>query len=333
MRSVYLILTATLMLLLYSCEKDNGNVPGTKPGYAAPAGPPTVYAGTPFNSLFRDLRFKPEVQCVTAGRLTTITFSRGTRLTFYPNSFKDGAGNLITSGQVCIELTEIYKTGDMIANRVTTMEGSNLLTSGGQVLIYASRGGEKVFANKYGIAFKQPAPSAQPMGLYLGNSRNADSVVTWTSVGEPVPGTRDTIAPAPGDTASGWGSGLWYMFDSCTDFTWINCDRFYEHTGTRSSIKLVVPGTDVTNGNTQAFLVIPSINACINYTFSAATPLSFTVNNVPDGLNAIAVVISKRNNRYYYYQTPSFTVGAGITADATLTEVTLPYIKAQLAAL
>jgi hypothetical protein len=333
MRPVYLILSAALLLLLHACQKQNTNTPGTMAGYAAPAGAPTVYAGTPFNSLFRDLRYKPEIQCVNAGKLTTITFSRGTRLTFYPNSFKDGAGNLITTGQVCIELTEIYKTGDMIANRVTTMEGSNLLTSAGQVLIYASRNGEKVFANKYGIAFKQPAPSSQPMALYFGNSRNADSVVTWTQVGAPVPGTRDTTAPAPGDTTGGWGAGLWYMFDSCTDFTWINADKLYEYTGSRSAVKLVVPGTDVTNANTQAFLVIPSINACINFYYNNSTPLTFNVTNIPDGLNAIVVVISKRNNKYYYYQTASFTVGAGISIDAYTTEVTLPYIKAQLAAL
>ncbi len=327
MRPVYLILSVALMFLLHSCKKDNSNVAGTKPGYAAPAGAPTVYAGTPFNSLFRDLRYVPEIKCVAAGKLTTITFSRGTRLTFYPNSFKDGAGNLITTGQVCIELTEIYKTGDMIANRVTTMEGGTLLASGGQVLIYASRNGEKVFPNKYAIAFKQPAPSSIPMGLYAGNSRNTDSVVTWGAIASPIPGTRDTVTP------SAWGTGLWYRFDSCNTFTWLGCDSAYAHTGSRSSIKLVVPDLDVTNANTQAFLVIPSINACANFQYNSSTPLTLNVTDIPDGVSAVVVVISKRNNKYYYYQSASFTVGSGISIDAYTTEQTLPYIKAQLAAL
>ncbi len=60
---------------------------------------------------------------------------------FNPQSFKDGSGNIISSGMVTVELTEMYTPGAMIANRVSTSTAMHRrLTSGGSVNIKATMG-------------------------------------------------------------------------------------------------------------------------------------------------------------------------------------------------
>ena len=65
------------------------------------------------NQLFAGLRYTPQNLSVTAGRDTIVYGNNGTMLHFYTNSFKNGSGNIITSGTVYLQLTEMYKAGDL----------------------------------------------------------------------------------------------------------------------------------------------------------------------------------------------------------------------------
>ena len=103
-------LVAALSCLLFnffaSCEKTNTS---------------STYIVFHLNQLFSGLRSTPQNFTVTAGRDTTIYGTNNTLLHFYTNSFKDAGGNIIQSGTVYIQLIEMYKPGDMICNRATTM--------------------------------------------------------------------------------------------------------------------------------------------------------------------------------------------------------------------
>jgi len=91
---------------------------------------------TSLNQLFAGLNSIPENFTVTAGRDTIIYgTSDSTLLHFYTNSFKDANGNVITSGTIYVQLTEMYKAGEMIRNRATTVANGHILQSCGQINI------------------------------------------------------------------------------------------------------------------------------------------------------------------------------------------------------
>ena len=127
MKRIYLLMAlfcTTAVIVVISCKKKK-----TDPTYDA----------SNLNRLFSDLKTAPQSFSVQAGRDTVIAGADSTLIRFYPNSFKDAAGNAITSGIVNIDLVEMYKTGDMVLNRtVTSTVDAQLLKSGGQVNIKAT---------------------------------------------------------------------------------------------------------------------------------------------------------------------------------------------------
>jgi len=189
-----LLIMCGLLLHFASCKKNQKPKPTvTSTSDTVSTDPPTAptytYANkTNLNKLFAPIRSTPQSFSVTAGASHKVTGSKGTVLSFYPNSFKDANGNIITSGTINIQLIEMYKPGQMIANRATTTANGQLLKSGGQVYISATKAGAPVYANKYGIAYPQPAASSVPMQLFYGNTQNADSVVTWAMADTTKPG-------------------------------------------------------------------------------------------------------------------------------------------------
>ncbi len=333
-----LLITCLALLMIAGCRKPNNK--RTTDINTTPVNtggqPPLFPGGTQpsLRELFKDLRYTPEKQCVTAGVLQVVTFSKGTRLTFYPNSFKDAAGNIITSGTVCMEMIEMYKPGDMIANMATTTTtGGDLLRSGGQVYINATKDGQTVYANKYGIAFKQPSASSEPMSLYYGGINNKDSLLKWTQANTSIPGT--TAAATVPDSLL----GSRYIFDSCTDFHFINCDQLNEQTSPRTVVKIILPDSSFNDQNTRVFVILPGINgvvAAVNYSSSLHSldvGSDHPLHEVPTGMVADIIVMTVKNDKYYYSEQTGLTVTAGMTVNATMTEQSLDYIKTRLGAL
>ena len=122
---------------------------------------------THLNELFADIKTAPQNFTVTAGKYQTVIGLDSTVINFYPNSFKDENGAIISLGNINIELLEVYKPGDMIANRTSATASGQLIQSGGQINLVATMNGKQVYANKYGIAFKQKSLSYKPMELYF----------------------------------------------------------------------------------------------------------------------------------------------------------------------
>jgi hypothetical protein len=91
------------------------------------------------NQLFAAFRYTPQTITVTAGRDTVVYGDKGTMLHFYTNTFQDQTGKTLTSGTVTVQLVEMYKPADFVANRATTMSGKDLLQSGGQISIVTTQ--------------------------------------------------------------------------------------------------------------------------------------------------------------------------------------------------
>ena len=308
--------------------------------------PTTITNATPsLNQLFSSFRYTPQNLSVTAGRDTIVYGTKGTKLHFYINSFKDGANNTITSGIINLQLIEMYTPKDMICNRAATTANDSLLSSGGEINIIATMNGIEVFANKYGIGFKQSEVSLQPMELFYGSSLNSDTVTTWTEGNNTTLGTRVTGTIA--DSSDPSNPALYYLFDSCTNLTFVNCDHFSGSDSQLTSVSVIVPDTSFHPSNTQFYLVIPATKCVICNSISAHTgatsynPVTNTISLtsetqtkiVPAGTNYELVLITNKNGQYYYYEQSGIIPHNGLVATAAMAPESQGDILSRLAGL
>jgi hypothetical protein len=352
MKRTYQILAVTCLALLViaACRKPNNKrTTDIDPTTVNTGGQPPIfpYTGTqPLSELFKNFRTTPEVICVTAGITQAVSFKKGTRLTFYPKSFRYASGDIVTSGTVCVELVEMYKPGDMIANGATTTTASGeLLQSGGQVRIRASKDGQRVYLNKYGIAFMQQAPSNLPMQLFFGNNLNSDSSINWTVADPTLAGTVDSSTSS--DTTSPMivtppfpppPYNPFYVFDSCFGGDWINCDRFYNYSGPTHNIRVTIADTSFSSRNTKVCIAFRDINAVARGQFQSfnftATPYSlFVTKGFPENLQFDVVVMTNKNGKYYYSEVLGQTLSADMEFPIEMEQQSEDYVKAKISAL
>ena len=305
------------------------------------------------DQLFSGLRSVPQNFVVPAGAESVVYAAQGTKMHFYANSFKDENGNIITSGTVDVHVVEMYKTGDMIANRATTMANGQILQSGGQINISATQNGKPVYANSYGLGFKHSNTSSTPMALFYGATNNNAAIATWTQSDTTHHGTL--AGGTAMDTAVTHTSSM-YVFDSCTNFTWANCDWFYSSDSAETSVSVILPDSTFNESNTQMYLVLPNVTRWGNPfdtfkavmsnvetglgkgSYSATTHTMNLIsenktNIVPSGMNYQLVVMTIKNGVWYYYEQDGIIPHNGLIATATMTQVTQQDVKAKLEAL
>jgi hypothetical protein len=282
-------------------------------------------------SLFQQIKETPQSFTVSAGTAQTITGTRGTVITFHPQSFKDGSGNIINSGTVNIKLTEAYTPGQMITNGVTTTTAAHKqLMSGGCVKIEATINNQQVFANNYSIAFKQPAPSNNPMGLFTGYQTNdlAGANIKWND---------DITQTVERTTKDSVNTNFFYSFDTCVNFNWINCDYFYTAPDPKTDITVVMPDSSYNAQNTQVFAIFPTLNSVSTlYSYNAAThsfSFGYSGYHVPLGMTIKIMVMGGKNNVFFMDLQPAITVTNNISITANPVTKTKEYIQTQLSSL
>ena len=283
-------------------------------------------------AMFQQMAETPQSFTVTAGTSKTITGARGTVITFNPQSFKDGAGNIISSGDVDIKLTEAYTPGQMIMNGLnTTTVSHNLLTSGGSVNIVATVNQHEVFANNYKLSFPQPANSDNPMALYKGTTTTE------------LPGARniwgdDTTSTIMRTTKDSLNqNSFFYVFDTCVNFNWINCDHFYSAPDPKTDIKVVMPDTSYNSTNTQVFVVFPTINSVASmYSYDVAThtfSFGFPAYYLPVGTVIKIVVLGGKDNTFFMDKQTNVSVTSGMSVTSNPTTTTISTIQSTLSTL
>jgi hypothetical protein len=325
MKRTQLLFLLTAVVLFFSCtSNDKDNI--------------KTYLKTKKKALFADLNLAPQPLTVQAGRDTTVFGADSTLLHFYPNSFKDAAGNVIPSGTIEIELVEMYKPGEMVLNGATTATGNaELLKSGGQVKIKVTKEGKEVFANKYAIGFRSLNGTNEKMSLFYGNTNNEDSVVTWN---ESYPeNDSNRAAGTVTDTGTGFSffGGFYYLFAGCTQFNLVNCDRLFKSNRENTTAKVVLPDDSYVPGNTQVYIILPETNSAtmgdFRQEFDAKTR-TFTVGNhgnlVPVGMKYVMVVIASKDGKYYFDMREG-TITQGLTVNMSPYLETRFNIRARLA--
>ncbi|MNK27358.1 hypothetical protein D3C87_457120 [compost metagenome] len=264
-------------LLASSCKKDNPSptIP-TIPGGGGGNGSIAAYFQTNLNDA-------KQTFTINAGTMSTVTGSKGTVLTFQPNSFVTLSGGAVT-GNVQIELVEIYSKKDMILMNKQTMgvtgNGLSMLTSGGEFSIVAKQNGQTLkLAPGMSYQLDAPAPNgtSSQMTLFYGSETNDQ--LTWNQA--------DSVSIDI--TQNGYS-----VF--CDSLNWVNLDYFMSMPGPQTKIKVQVPSGIVT-ADTRVFVSVDGTNAVGGiYQIESGMFTSGDYYKLPIGMNVRFIVINLSNN-------------------------------------
>ncbi len=298
------------------------------------------------NKLFDAMRPSAQTYRVEAGTNAVVRGMYGTALKFYPNSFKDQAGNVVTSGIVNVTIYEYYGIGgQMIAGSSATAAGK-LLDVKGQVFVSASCNGQQLNANKYSIGFKSNQPMRQHNALFVGKVLAKDSVVSWTetsgAVGTATEGTvLDSFNIVTVDSS---GTKLDTMmihtnynrFDSCTSFGWISAANFFASGGNLTNMTVAPNDTMFKSTNTVVYLAFSDIRSSCYLNAYNNTTHQFSFNTgyeVPVGVRANLIAVSNIGGHYYFYIARNMTIANGMNLHINLQPSTLRNILDELQSL
>jgi hypothetical protein len=178
---------------------------------------------------------------VNAANGGIVTGSQGTKVSFYSNAFLNQDGAPVT-GNVTVELVEVYKKSDMLLARKPTNgrkpDGSvSTLISGGEFFINATQNGQQL---KLASGFLLSAPvdntGGAEDGMFLFNGvekcEGKDCRLEWVQ-GQ----ARVEVGNKGG--ANGGGQTEYMGFQST--FGWTNIDKWYNDTRPKTTINVDVP--------------------------------------------------------------------------------------------
>ena len=328
----FLILVFFCGMALSACKKTNNN---PMPKVIDPIVDPVVVNTNKANlrRLFAEFNTMPQYYTVITGTPVNITGEKGTRIRFYDSSFIDSAGNYLLNDTLLVALTELYLPGDMIGNSiVATTNSDKLLSTGGQVYIKVTRKGKEVFANRFGLDFKQSQPATAPRAIHYGAWANADSLVTWTMI-DTVRYNGVTAAHTTYDSTF----GSLYVFDSCPRFNWLACNYPITSANAVTNVSITAPDTTFNPANTRIFLYFPDMKSLqavkyyepATHTYSLGAAASW----IPINWNATLVMLASKNGQYYYYEQKKIVTALGQSFTPTLLPQSAVFIADRLKAL
>jgi hypothetical protein len=259
----------------------------------------------------------------------TITGEKGTKVTFAPNAFVDGSGNIV-SGTVTVTLKEVLSKKDVLFSGVMTESNGQLLESGGEILVKAQKDGADLRVNPNlqdkGAQVEIPkVMNNKDMGLFIQEKRQQGG-----ATGGNQPQSPYTWVPAP---YYPFGNGPNSYTFSLPSFTWVNCDRFYSDPNPKTTIT-ALPAFQDNNQVTdlQVMLVFKNITTVITL------PFDFTVqkfqsyqNSLPIGSQADLIILGKDSDGFIQFGTQSITIGANMHIDAPVHKATQAEVDAFLA--
>ena len=174
----------------------------------------------------------PQQFTVTSAFASNLLGQKGTRLQIPANAFITAAGTPIT-GQVNIELREIYEVWEMVLNNKFTQSGTQPLESGGEFFIRATQNGQELRLAP-NLILKVSLPAANPLpGMQVFYGSRFESAGT-SNFSWQLAEDRITNNVSIGMDSVNMGSYLMEV-DS---LAWINCDRFINEPMTPVNIAL-----------------------------------------------------------------------------------------------
>ncbi|NET36690.1 MAG: hypothetical protein F6K19_32460 [Cyanothece sp. SIO1E1] len=226
---------------------------------------------------------------VNPSRRTTVVGKLGTRLTFFPNSFIDSAGQVVTD-TVTVQLREVFSKEEMIFTGLPTTSEDRLLESAGQFHLQAKAGSRELSLQK-GVNVELPIRdeinNPVAMRLFRGSSSSTRAYRSgfnfdWELASDQHLNLVKNI-------------GKRYFHFSIDQLNWWNCDSFVK---ARQKVMLSVKMETVIEEfeDRLAFLVFKDINAAVRM---YPTGRRFSAINIPTQLSASLLVMASAKGQLY----------------------------------
>jgi hypothetical protein len=278
------------LFVMFSCEKEEFKTNTYTKKQSA------------LTDLFKNIAPPMQSFTIIAGQQQVVVGEKGTKITFFINSFKKKDGTILTSGNVKIVLQEMLTGSEMIlANKTTTSDGK-LLQSGGQIYIKAYIGNEELLVNQVAKPQVDILVNNQgAMGLFKGmvkenDSIKGDTIINWEKDKDSVKIKNDS---AQGGGGAGGGLKAYYNFDF-GDFGYWNCDQLYSDPNPKTELYIKTP-LGFVDSNTQIYIYFNSINSVAKCEGFKISTNEFFLNHslAPIGMNIKIVMISKKDGIHY----------------------------------
>lgn len=236
----------------------------------------------------------------TAGTAFSITGEKGIKLNFPSNAFLDASGNPV-SGNIRLTLKEVLSKKDILLSGKMTESNGQLLVSGGEFQILASKDGQALKLNPAAeIITRVPKTlSSEPMDLFLFAPGPAGDS-TWTQVQKRTQGTPE-----------------YYEF-VLPGFGWVNCDYFYNDPRPKTTITVspTFAGASPNIKDQSVYLIFDDLNTVVGLPFNIGLNKHQSyLNSMPIGLTAKLAIISVDVNDRIYFGETSLTVSADLHLD------------------
>ena len=312
LKKIGLLSIASLSLL--SCDMNDNNDQYLNPF-------PT---NNELNALFSDaINSRKQIFTIDASTVNYINTAQGAEINFNSGAFT--LNNTPVTGNVTVEVIEIYRRGDMLVTNkptVAKLPGNNfeILTSGGEIYVNAKQNGQQLTTSGY----VRQIPAALTGGLdtdmdvFTGEFL-ADGNLVWVQQNQWDLGFGNSAAPT------------YVTFSS--NFGWTNVDKFYTNPNPKTTIN-VIPPAGYTNANSEVFLSIDGDDNSLVNLFGDPLTQTFTFNSYPAfpiGLECHIIFISEEDGMWKYGIKPvtiqangSYTFSSGelnTTSEANLVQI------------
>ncbi len=251
----------------------------------------------------------------------TITGSNGTQVIFGPQAFTRPDGSAVT-GQVQLEMIEIYDRGDMILAQMPPVFNGRLLVTAGEIYLNAKQQGTtlRVTNSRMQLPQKDTIPSASPKELFSGRGANG----TWQR-----PAAGDTVL-VDYITADSAASGIAYYEVSFTNDTigWINVAHVNQ-TATARAVNGILEGLETYHGFVVYCVYGGGVRAVSPFSVHQNGQIYSTI-SLPDLIPVTLVAIGKQNDKFYYGEAKFESGPAEIYHHIPVAEIPEPDLVAKL---
>lgn len=196
----YVILAAAVIIAGIACQKEVSNEPEEIPAE--------------ITALFLQNREEVQQAGIDANSGGTIKGSKGGSFYFLPNSFVFPNGDPVT-GNIDVEIKELYTPADMIWNNVPSVSNGQLLESGGEFYVNATSAGQTLKLAP-GAYMRISLKTNDLANMQVFNGMVNGDTTNWVL-------NNSGINVIASDTLTGMGGNLF-----CDAVQWINCDRFID---------------------------------------------------------------------------------------------------------
>jgi hypothetical protein len=231
------------------------------------------------------------------------------------------SSNVTVTGNITIELKEIFSKKDMILTGILPMSKYKPLVSGGEIYINATQNGQtlRLLPNKI-IYATVPAgvnPSYQMQEFYS-ESNSLFDTTGWTTNNNNISVVQD----------SSGGSTFFNYYFQIDSMQWINCDYFWYNTSPKTAVGVSLP-SQFNSTNCLVFMSVDGQNSLGRlFDFGGG----FLTAEWPIGTVVTFIAIAEINGQYY----SSFQGGTLVdnhVETISMNATTLTAIRTQLAGL